>query len=253
MTETIEDLPGAIPLAPGTEFITLAPLGVPIVMSRSIGKLAEALCKAQLIMDHASKDSTNPFFNNSKYANITACLDAARAPLANNGVAVVQFPYAEGPKVSVFTMLAHTGGELIGCVLSATADKNTPQGIGSAITYLRRYSYSPAVGLGAEDDDGNAASPPPPEPAPKTGRRADPDRERPLSRPVTPSELKRLVAIASVAKWTSKDLKDYCEINFKVSDSKNLTWTQFSKVCAVIEAQAAERGTPIHHAQEGPP
>ena len=36
--------------------------------------------------------------------------------------------------------------------------KNDPQGMGSAITYARRYGLQSAVGLPSEDDDGNAAT-----------------------------------------------------------------------------------------------
>ena len=42
------------------------------------------------------------------------------------------------------------------------------QGLGSAITYARRYGLLGMVGLAPEDDDGNASIPPPkPAPAPK--------------------------------------------------------------------------------------
>lgn len=39
-----------------------------------------------------------------------------------------------------------------------TAQQNTPQGIGSCITYARRYALASMVGVAPEDDDGNAAS-----------------------------------------------------------------------------------------------
>jgi hypothetical protein len=38
--------------------------------------------------------------------------------------------------------------------------KTDPQGMGSAITYARRYGLQSACGIPSEDDDGNAASAP---------------------------------------------------------------------------------------------
>jgi hypothetical protein len=36
--------------------------------------------------------------------------------------------------------------------------KDDPQGVGSCITYARRYALAAIVGVAPEDDDGNAAS-----------------------------------------------------------------------------------------------
>ena len=53
----------------------------------------------------------------------------------------------------------HSSGEWIGGVYPVRPAQNTPQGMGSAITYARRYSLSAMLGLAADDDDdGNAAS-----------------------------------------------------------------------------------------------
>ncbi len=40
------------------------------------------------------------------------------------------------------------------------ANKQDPQGYGSALTYARRYSLMAVCGIAPEDDDGNAASKP---------------------------------------------------------------------------------------------
>ena len=80
-------------------------------------------------------------------------------------LAVVQTPTAEGSKVTVTTLLMHSSGEWLASDLTVTADKGTAQGIGSAITYARRYGLSSVVGVAPGDDiadegddDGNAAS-----------------------------------------------------------------------------------------------
>lgn len=148
--------------------------------STTIGKLAAALAKAQARIGHASKDATNPHFKSS-YATLASVLDACREALAANEIAVFQPASAEGAKVTVATMLVHSSGEWISTPLTVTAQQSTPQGIGSAITYARRYGLSAMVGVGAEDDDGNSASQPlrsPTKAPPETKKRGPsiPDR-----------------------------------------------------------------------------
>lgn len=120
--------------------------------SDSIATLAGALAKAQSIMQGAAKDATNPHFK-SKYADLASVWDACRKPLSDNGLSVAQFPSAEGPRVTVTTMLMHSSGEWLADDLSALARDDGPQGIGSVITYLRRYGLSAVAGVAPEDDD----------------------------------------------------------------------------------------------------
>jgi hypothetical protein len=124
-----------------------------------IGKLAEALSKAQGAMEGASKSAENPFFK-SKYADLASVWDACRGPLSANGLAVIQVPAAPTApgRVAIDTILAHASGEWISGVLELTPVKSDPQSVGSAITYARRYGLQAIVGIAPEDDDGNAAS-----------------------------------------------------------------------------------------------
>lgn len=128
-----------------------------ITQSNEIGALALALSKAQGVMKHAIKDSNNPHFK-SRYADLTSCLEAVREPLFKNGLAIVQLPSrsAEG-LVELTTMLIHESGQWIGSTASTRIAKDDPQGMGSAISYLRRYSLMSITGLGADDDDGEQA------------------------------------------------------------------------------------------------
>jgi hypothetical protein len=125
--------------------------------SDSIAALAGALAKAQGEMEGAAKGNTNPHFK-SKYADLASVWDACRTPLAKNGLAVLQPVSADGARVTVTTILAHSSGEWLEESLTMTAQQNTPQGVGSAITYGRRYGLASMVGIAPEDDDGNAAS-----------------------------------------------------------------------------------------------
>src|SRR3546814_20279389 len=65
---------------------------------------------------------------------------------------------ALGALASVTTLIAHKSGGYITAVASCVPAKTDAQGIGSATTYLRRYSAAAAAGIAQEDDDGNAAA-----------------------------------------------------------------------------------------------
>lgn len=125
--------------------------------SESINELATALALAQGKITGALKDSANPFFK-SKYADLASVWDACRGPLSDNGLAVIQTTDIDGEGVTVVTTLAHKSGQWVRGKLRLMPKEATPQGIGSAITYGRRYALAAVVGVAQVDDDGNAAS-----------------------------------------------------------------------------------------------
>ena len=101
--------------------------------SESIKSLAIALCKFQGSVAKVKKEATNPFFK-SKYATLANIL-------------------------GLTTILMHESGEFIMETYQMKPVKNDPQGIGSSITYQRRYAISAVLGLNIDDDDdGNGAS-----------------------------------------------------------------------------------------------
>lgn len=134
-------------------------LAGPFTRSRAIGALSAALAKAQGEIQGASKDKTNPHFK-SAYADLASIWEACRDALSKNGLAVLQPVSASGASVTVATMLSHSSGEWVCGELTMTATQNTPQGIGSCITYARRYALASMVGVAPEDDDANEASKP---------------------------------------------------------------------------------------------
>ena len=126
-------------------------------MSDTISELATALAKAQGQIESASKDKSNPAFK-SKYADINSLRDVIRQPLADNDLSIVQLPRMNGHYVEVETMLLHKSGEFIAETLRMPlGEKMNAHGVGSALTYCRRYSLSSMLNLAAEDDDGNLA------------------------------------------------------------------------------------------------
>ena len=141
--------------------------------SDSINELATALSAAQRLMEGAAKDSANPFFK-SRYADLSSIWLAIREPLGAHGLSVIQMPAAEGSKITITTLLCHTSGQWISSELTMAGKDDSPQGIGSAITYARRYALAAMAGVAPEDDDAEGAQ----------GRRQEPQRqERPAQLP----------------------------------------------------------------------
>ena len=129
--------------------------------------IAAALAAAQSQMGKALKDSQNPHFK-SKYADLAAVCDACMPALNANGIAVVQ-PMLESEFGRwVVTKFIHSSGGVLECPIPLILGKNDMQGLGSAITYARRYGLMALAGIAPEDDDGNAAA----ASAPKTNRAA---------------------------------------------------------------------------------
>ena len=133
--------------------------------SESIGKLVEALAKAQAKFSALKKDTENPYYH-SKYADLSQVIAATQSALSAEGLVVVQTPISNERTAGVRTILAHSSGEWIAseCLLPAVMtgkdgrERFDSQSVGSAITYARRYSYQAVIGVAAEtDDDGNLA------------------------------------------------------------------------------------------------
>jgi hypothetical protein len=125
-------------------------------MSEEIGHLAAALAKAQGSIEDALKGSENPYFK-SKYADLSAVRSVIREPLAVNDLSLTQFPNVNQSGVTVDTMLLHSSGQYMAASVWVPIAKPDAHGIGSAITYARRYGIMSLLCLASEDDDGNAA------------------------------------------------------------------------------------------------
>ena len=120
----------------------------------------QAFIAAQKEFGPALKTSTNPHFR-SRYADLSACVEAVIDALNVNGLGLVQVTHPCESGVSVETVLVHESGQtMTSGVLHVPASKQDAQGYGSALTYARRYSLMAICGIAPEDDDGNKASKP---------------------------------------------------------------------------------------------
>jgi hypothetical protein len=112
------------------------------------------------------KDGRNPHFKNH-YLTIEGLIEGVKPVLLEHNFVLQQPVTADGASVTVTTILRHISGEQVSSALTLTVPgETTPQNLGSAITYARRYGAGGLLGLASSldstsEDDGNAASAPP--------------------------------------------------------------------------------------------
>ena len=124
--------------------------------SESITELAKALNKFEGEFTGVRKDSKVKTAQYSfEFASLGTIWDTIRPLLKECGLSVVQGAcpdLVEGHLV-METTLIHTSGEWVQFSLPLKPQRDDPQGMGSAITYARRYGLSAMLGIVADEDD----------------------------------------------------------------------------------------------------
>jgi hypothetical protein len=132
--------------------------------SESVAALASALAKAQAELVNPEKSLTAIIRNGRvgegertfRYAPLASGLDIVRKTLGQHEIATVQTTAIDNERgiVSLTTMLAHASGEWIASdwPVCPVADMASPQRMGAALTYARRYALFTLVGIAGEDD-----------------------------------------------------------------------------------------------------
>lgn len=215
-------------------------------------KLAAALVGALAELRNARADGhaevrTDKGSYSYSYATLGQVLDLARPVLAKHGLAVVQIPLVtEARAAGVRTVLVHSSGETLESALVLPVARADAQGIGSAISYARRYALAALLAIATEeDDDGQAASAPPPRPAAKRGEQPPASRpaKRSSSEPKTISDAqrKRLWAItmeaATSAGFDRQDAETRLRAvlsSFGAESSKDLRASDYEAACDAI-------------------
>ncbi len=130
--------------------------------SPEITRLAKALLAVQNERAPASKDATNPF-TRSRYATLNSVMEACREVLLRHEIWLTQLPVPAPPElgpghIGLLTKLTHAeSGQWQGSLTVVPLPRADPQGMGSAITYARRYALTAMLGMITEDDDGESA------------------------------------------------------------------------------------------------
>jgi hypothetical protein len=132
--------------------------------SESIGKLAAALAKAQGELTNPEKsllatirsDEPRAGERTFRYAPLSSGLDIVRKVLGQHEIATIQTTATDEAAnvINLTTTLAHASGEWISSQwpVCAVNEMATPQRMGAALTYARRYALFTLVGIAGEDD-----------------------------------------------------------------------------------------------------
>lgn len=201
--------------------------------SESIVEISKAMAKFQEEVKQPFKDANNPFFK-SKYVPLESVVESITSIAPKHGISFVQWASNdENGRVGVSTMIMHTSGEYIEFdPVYMNADKNTAQGAGALISYLKRYSLSAVFGITSDqDDDGNHAS----------GNTNKP-KQQPKAKPEQIGHLKTKVKEAlQVGKkgTTERDIMNW----LKISEYESLTEAQINPMIKALNEQIeAKRG-----------
>lgn len=203
--------------------------------STEIKDIVAALAKAQGVMKPAIFNRVNPHFK-SRYADFSSCMDACRQPLSDNGIAVIQYCETIEGKLSLITMLAHISGQWMKSEFPLISAKMDSQGIGSAMTYAKRYSLCGMVGIVADedgDDDGEAS----------IGRGKQSESPKPNSKVMNAPMQKISAHQVEILKGMKAKLDKECweklakwmEGTYKISSIEDLPSEAFSKVFGAFE------------------
>jgi hypothetical protein len=132
--------------------------------SESVAALAAALAKAQVALVNPEKSLTAVIRTgragegerNFRYAPLSSGLDIVRKTLGQHEIATIQTTAVDPATgiVNLTTVLAHASGEWIASdwPVCAAAEMASPQRMGAALTYARRYALFTLVGIAGEDD-----------------------------------------------------------------------------------------------------
>ncbi|WP_339233890.1 ERF family protein [Oceanobacillus sp. FSL W7-1281] len=202
--------------------------------SESIVEISKALAKFQGEVKQPLKDADNPYFK-SKYVPLENVVEAISSIAPNHGLSFVQWALNdENGRVGVATMLMHESGEFIEFdPVFINAEKQTPQGAGSLITYLKRYSLSAVFGITSDqDDDANESS----------GNNQN-NQQQNFNRNqnsqskgnLTENQVKRLYAIAKSASVAANDVKSAINQLFNKTDPYQLTKQEYDAICKRLE------------------
>lgn len=182
--------------------------------SDTIADLAAALVKARakfkpLKKGHTANVQSSKGSYKYTYSTLDDLYEATDAALCEFGLMPMHNIETSRDGVGVSTLILHTSGQFIQTDPVWLPGGSTPQSIGSACTYARRYSLQAALGIAAEeDDDGQrAAKPAPRRESASESHSSAPRAATPDDRIISDAQRKRLFAIAKGKGWSDDDIK----------------------------------------------
>lgn len=226
--------------------------------STTFKEMIPDLIKAQALIKPILKKGENPHFH-SDYAEYKDVVEEVKRVLNENSMWLSHPCHiVESGALVMETVVVHTSGEWISNELPVINKAGTDQGLGSSLTYTKRYSLEALMGISTTgDDDGNAATEPkvpPQNTGPKAiisegAKEAARSMRIGLSSPhkdeykdnqhsqafVTDAQVKRLFAIAKKHNWSNDKIKDFIKVRYQIDTTKDLTRFNYDHLISAIE------------------
>ena len=177
--------------------------------SETITEIAKALAKFQSEVSDPERTKENEFLK-AKYVTLDSLLQTVRPVLSENGLSFLQVPSTSKEEVTVVTVLLHTSGEWFESdPFTLPLMKKDPQGVGSVVTYARRYSLSSILGVAWDEDD---------------------DAQSNNETEVTKQILHEVTELVKVKGIPNETVASYIKTTFNKSSSKLLDLTELKQV-----------------------
>lgn len=206
---------------------------------RKPDKIYKALAKAQAeLTDPKQEAEADAGKYKYRYATLSGVLSVVRPVLAKNGLCLTQLPGrrvdGDVELLTLTTILGHESGQSIENYFEMYPPQRDPQGIGSAMTYMRRYVAMSICGIaGAQDDDAEKTKP---------GKKA-----------ITAAQADQIFNLADELFGADSEamLKRMCEKIHMVEAVRDIPADEFDVALKRIENQAKNRGTKAPEEVEG--
>lgn len=210
-----------------------------VTTSEECAELFGALARGQGMMGRAFKDANNPAFR-TKYTSLASVLEAILPAFNAAGLCVLQHPVLAEDVIHMTTLITHESGQWMKSICSMpVAGKKDAHAVGSAISYLRRYTLASICGVIQSDDDGNGASDVAPQP--QAPARPAPTRftAAPAPAPAEQTQLTDEQLAEAIAPVDYGLLKAYCAWHNKGAPSE-LQVHQQQQMLAWLKGKGAE-------------
>jgi len=203
-------------------------------VSEKFEKITEAFAKAQGQFELVVCDCVNPHFK-SKYASKSSIIKATTKALSENGLVFTQLECGQ----YMINLLMHTSGQWYRSKTPIVKAKQDAHGHGAGLTYAERFGMKAMlrVAIEGEDDDGNGAS-----------GKGDPpkDKKPPPRKPtdlVNNQELRRLFTVAGTKDISPELMKQFFNLQYGYTTSKQLTNGQWSDVMKMLTNKQTDENT----------
>lgn len=208
--------------------------------SEHIDKLATALSEAQSVLKPAKKSGFNPHFK-SHFATLEDIFNAAQLVLPDFGLSMIQPTEFINGQTFVRTVLMHgPSGQWVDGLYPVVTQKNDPQGLGSGMSYSRRYAAMAMIGLPAEDDDSENATNRPDHNQNQNNQdpanlRLGKGMDTVADGYISDKQAKRLFAIAKKHNVSNEQIKGILK-KYGIEETKQIRWKDYDSIIVLIEA-----------------